>query len=180
MGRNKAFLPWGNRTLIEHLIEQLRPVTDEIVVAVKDARPFRHLPVKVVEDCVPDAHALGGLYTGLRAASHARCFVCGCDAPFLQPALIRFLLSQMPGYMLVIPRTAGGLQPLHAVYATSVLPVIAAQLRRRQWELRALVPKVRALIVERDQTAPFDRHGRAFRNLNTPEEYAATCPRQAH
>lgn len=208
MGRDKARLPWGAMTLIEHIIETLRPVVDELIVSVSpaphdtdiespdqmrhigahhcrlqpsaighvrggvsDVRRWPPLPVLVVEDAVPNAHALGGLYTGLRAASHARCFVCACDAPFLQPRLIRFLIGQADGYDLVVPQTARGIQPLPAVYATSVLPVIEAQLRARQWSLRALALKVRAKRIAPEQLARYDPSGFSLVNLNTPTEY---------
>lgn len=172
MGRDKAFLPWGQTTLIEHLLERLRPVTDELVVAVKDARAFRHLKARVVEDCVPDAHALGGLYTGLRAACHERCFVCACDAPFLNVPLIRFLVEQVDGYELVIPKTRHGLEPLHAVYAKSALGAIKEQLRRRHWDLKALVPTLRTLVVGPESIHRFDPEELSFFNLNAPEDLA--------
>ena len=109
MGRDKARLPWGAVTLIEHVIDTVRPLVEELIVSVRDARQVPRLAVHVVEDLVPDAHALGGLYTGLRAASYARCFVCACDAPFLHPALIRFLIEQADGCDLVVPETDEGL-----------------------------------------------------------------------
>ena len=175
MGTDKAHLAWGSRTLIAHVIETLRPVVNEVIVAVKDARKFCGLNAKVVEDLVPDAHALGGLYTGLVLASHERCLACACDAPFLNPRLVRFLVEQAVGYDLVIPRTAHGLQPLHAVYAKSALPAIEQQLHRQQWDLCALVPKVRAKIIEPALMAPYDPEGLSCFNLNTPEDYAQAC-----
>lgn len=171
MGRDKAFLPWGNTTLIEHLLERLRPVTDELIVAVKDARAFRHLKARVVEDCVPDAHALGGLYTGLRAASHELCFVCGCDAPFLNVPLIRFLVEQVDGYELVIPKTRHGLEPLHAVYTKSLLGAIEEELNNQHWHLQALVPKARAKVVEPEAIYRFDPEELSFFNVNTAQKF---------
>lgn len=182
MGRDKARLPWGKATLLDHVIETLRPLVDELLVAVDDAGRFRGLNVRVVEDLVPGAHALGGLYTGLLAASHEQCFACACDAPFLSAGLIRLLLERADGPRgpadrcdLVIPQTPEGLQPLHAVYAKSALPVIERQLRRREWDLKALVPKVRARIVGFDEVLQADPQGLSCLNLNTPEEYAAAC-----
>ena len=172
MGRDKAFLPWGDTTLIEHLLERLKLVTDELIVAVKDARAFRHLKATVVEDCVPDAHALGGLYTGLRAACHERCFVCACDSPFLNPDLIRFLVEQVDGCDLVVPKTRQGLQPLHAIYATAALPTIEKQLHGRQRDLQALIPQVRAKIIEAGTIHRFDPDELSFFNVNTPQDLA--------
>jgi molybdopterin-guanine dinucleotide biosynthesis protein A len=172
MGQDKAHLPWGDRTLVEHVIETLRPVTDEIIVVAKDAVSFSHLRARVVEDLVRGAHALGGLYTGLRLAAHERCFVCACDTPFLNPALIQFLIQQADGWDLVIPRTREGLQPLHAVYRRSILPAMEEQLRMQQWDLRALVPNVRARVIGPEQIARLDPAALSFFNVNTPEDYA--------
>ena len=172
MGQDKAHLPWGDRTLIEHIIDTLRPVTDEIIVAAKDAAPFSYLHARVVEDLVLGAHALGGLYTGLTLAAHEQCFVCACDAPLLNPALIQFLIRQAEGWDLVIPRTREGLQPLPAVYRKPVLPAIEEQLRMQQWDLRALVPNVRARVIGPEQIARLDPEARSFFNVNTPEDYA--------
>lgn len=173
MGQNKAFLPWGGMTLIEHLIERLRPVTDEIIVAAKDRRAFGHLRARVVEDAVPGVHALGGLYTGLRAARAELCFVCACDAPFVSPGLARALAGCLAGRDLAVPRSRRGLEPLHAVYARSrTLPVVEEQMRRGRWSLRNLVEKLHPRIVEGAALWPFDPAQRCFVNLNTPADYA--------
>src|SRR3989338_6028167 len=171
MGQEKACLPWGDATLLEHCIDTLRPAVDEIIVAVSDAQRFDLRNVQVVEDLIPGAHALGGLYTGLRAASSGWCFVCACDMPFVNPRLVRALAVQAHGYDAVIPKTTQGLQPLHAVYATSALGAMEAQLRRRQWDLHALVTQVRAKILEPDAIHVFDPEERSFLNLNSPEDY---------
>jgi molybdopterin-guanine dinucleotide biosynthesis protein A len=173
MGRDKAHLPWGGTTLIEQIVGTLRGVVSEVLVVVKDAQGFGHVQARVVEDLVPDAHALGGLYTGVSLAMNDRCFVCTCDSPFVNPSLVRFLCEQLDGVDLVIPRTDDGLQPLHAAYAPSALPAIKAHLRQGRWNLRALVPKLRARLIEPEQWRPFDCDGLSFWNLNTPADYAA-------
>ena len=171
MGQDKRRLAWGETTLLGHVVATLRPVVGELLVVVDDARRVRHLDARVIEDLVPGTHALGGLYTGLTLASRDRCFVCACDAPLLQPALIRFLCEQAEGFDLAIPQTDRGLQPLHAVYAKSVLPAIEEQLQRRQFNLHTLVTKVRANVVPLDRLRPFDPAGLSFLNVNTPQEY---------
>ena len=173
MGRDKAHLPWGSTTLIKHVIETLRPVTNELLVVVKDARAFADLGVRIVEDLVPDAHALGGLYTGLTLAAHEQCFVCACDNPFLNAQLVRFLYEQLDEGDLVIPKTTSGLQPLHAAYARSALPAIQEQLRQERWDLCALASTLRTRIIEPEQWRLFDAGGLSFFNLNTPTDYVA-------
>lgn len=171
MGTDKARLAWGKGTLIEHVIEELRSIVDEIIVAVDEAGRFRNLNAKIIEDVIPGAHALGGLYTGLRMASHERCFVCGCDAPFLNAGLVRFLIAQANGYDLVIPRSEYGLEPLHAVYERRALPAIEEQLSQKRWNLTDLVPKLRANIIDVATLRQYDPEGLSFLNLNTKEAY---------
>lgn len=180
MGQDKAHLPWGDRTLIEHIIDTLRPVTDEIIVVAKDAAPLSYLNARVVEDLVLGAHALGGLYTGLRLASHTACFACACDNPFLNPQLVSFLCGQLDGFDLVIPKTDRGLQPLHAVYSRSALPTIEEQLYLHRWNLQGLVSRLRAKVIEPDVLQRFDPMCFSFFNLNTPEDYVVARKTDEH
>lgn len=173
MGQPKAHLPWGGRTLLDHVLRTLQPVVDELIVVVKDRDAFRGLAVRVVEDLVPGGHALGGLCTGLQVAAHDRCFVCACDMPFLNQGFIRFLIDEADGVELVIPETDQGFQPLHAVYARSALPVIEEQLRHRQWDLQGLMPKLSTRIVNPETIRRFDPAGASCFNLNTPDDYAS-------
>jgi molybdopterin-guanine dinucleotide biosynthesis protein A len=172
MGQPKALMPWDGRTLIDHVLHTLQPVVDELIVVVKDRGVFRDLNARVVEDLVPDGHALGGLYTGLRLATHDRCFACACDMPFLNQGFIRFLIEEADGVAIVIPATEQGFQPLHAVYARSALPVIEDQLRHRHWDLQGLVLRLSTRIVGPETIRILDPAGTSCFNLNTPEDYA--------
>jgi len=171
VGRDKAFLPWGEATLLEHVMETLRPLVHELIVSVYEARRFRHLDARIVEDLVPGAHALGGLYSGLKAAAHPRCFVCACDMPFLNPALIRFLAGQADGFDAVVPQTPQGWQPLHAIYTKSALPVVTERLRGSSRDLLGLLSRLRVRMVTMDEMRPFDPNGRSFLNVNTEADY---------
>jgi molybdopterin-guanine dinucleotide biosynthesis protein A len=75
------------------------------------------------------------------------------------------------GYDAAIPRTAEGLQPLHAVWAPSALPAIEAHLRARQWNLHSLLPKLRVKIVGPSALERVDPSGLSCFNLNTPADY---------
>lgn len=172
MGTDKAWLPLGGQPMIARICERLRPLCDELLIVTNAAARFAGLGAVVVEDLVPGAHALGGIYTGLTLAAHDTCFVTACDAPFLHPALVRWLLQIAGDWDLVVPRTARGLQPLHAVYRRACLPAVAAQLQQAQWDVQRLIGRVRTQIIEPDLVHHWDPTEESFRNLNTPQEYA--------
>src|SRR3989338_9014723 len=91
MGQPKALMPWGRGPLIDAVIAALGPIVDELLIVAKDAGPFVDRGVRVVTDLMAEGHPWVGLYTGLRSATYDVSFVCACDMPWLNPALIRYL-----------------------------------------------------------------------------------------
>src|ERR1700716_3400762 len=86
MGRDKASLPAGDGTLIEHLARRLAPVVDETIGAGGSGRSS--LPgVIMVDDRYPGLGPLAGIHAGLRAARYRHVWVVGCDLPDADPAL---------------------------------------------------------------------------------------------
>src|SRR5260370_18693518 len=86
MGRDKAALPAGDGTLIEHLARRLAPVVDETIVAGGSIRPT--LPgVRMVEDRYPGLGPLAGMHAGLLAARYSHLWVVRSDLPTAHPGL---------------------------------------------------------------------------------------------
>jgi molybdopterin-guanine dinucleotide biosynthesis protein A len=172
MGRDKALLPWGQGTLLGRVIQRLRPIAQETLVVASGTAAFGDLGARMVRDLIPGAHALGGLYTGLRLARYERCFVCACDMPFVNPALVSFLVDAAEGVDCVVPETGEGLQPLHAVYNRSALPVVEQRARSGQYDLRELVVSLSARIIQKNAVRKLDPDSESFLNLNTSADYA--------
>lgn len=171
MGRDKASLPWGDTTLLVHVCRSLQPIVDELLVIVDDASRFPGLGFRVIGDLVPGAHALGGIYTGLKAARNDTCFVCGCDAPFLSADLVEFLFEEVDGNDLVLPIVNGRRQPLHAVYSKSALSVIEGRLQDEKWQLKDLADELNCKIVDEETVSRIDPGLQSFININTAGDY---------
>ena len=170
MGRTKALLPFGNATLIETAVARLRAVCPEILIVTNTPDLYRSLGVRTVPDALPGHRSLAGIYTGVLHTG-GPAFVCGCDMPFLNPALIRHLGALAEGMDVVIPRHGGEYEPLHAVYT----PACLEPLRRcaaRGDRNTGFLGEVRTRVVEVEELRRFDPELRSFVNVNTPEEYA--------
>jgi molybdopterin converting factor small subunit len=113
----------------------------------------------------------------LKAAGGELCFVTSCDAPFLNVALVSHLLSQIPSYDVVVPYWQERLQPLHAVYRKSVLPLLKDQLDRGELRPIFLYEKVRTHKIGEEEIRRFDPEGLSFLNMNTPKDYALALNR---
>ena len=112
------------------------------------------------------------LYTGLHHAETEHVFVSSCDLPFPSARVLRHLCSLKEGYDAVVPSTSHGYEPLFALYAKSCLAPIRAQLERGEFCAFSYYPQINIRYVPPEELAPLDRDGKAFRNLNTPQEFA--------
>ena len=177
MGRPKAMLPFGGEPLIVQVIRRLGALFPDIVVVAAPEQELPELPATLVRDEVAYQGPVGGICYGLRACNSAAAFVTSCDVPFLSLALVSHLTSRLTDHDVVVPDWEGRLQPLHAVYRRSVLPLLEQQLERGELRPVFLYDKVRTLKVEEDEIRTVDPDGSSFFNMNTPEQYAAAVAR---
>ncbi|MDH3446248.1 MAG: molybdenum cofactor guanylyltransferase, partial [Deltaproteobacteria bacterium] len=177
MGRPKALLPFDDEPLIVHIVRDLKRVFAEAVVVAAPGQELPALPVALVRDEVAYQGPVGGIYYGLKASTKEVCFVTSCDAPFLSLPLIAHLLSQISDCDVVVPYWQERFQPLHAVYRTSVLPLLKEQLERGELRPIFLYDKVRTRRIPEDEIRCFDPEGLSFVNMNSPEDYEAALAR---
>jgi molybdenum cofactor guanylyltransferase len=171
MGRPKALLVFDHEPLIVHLVRALNRIFAEVVVVAAPGQELPELPATIVRDEVPYQGPVGGIYYGLKAVTGKFGFVTSCDVAFLNAPLISFLTSQSSNHDVVVPYWQERLQPLHAVYRTSVLPLLEDQLTHGELRPVYLFDKVRTCKIGEDQIRRFDPQGLSFLNINTPGDY---------
>lgn len=172
MGRDKATLPLGARTLLEHVVARVAPLVREVVVVAAAAQVLPPTAARVVRDDVPELGPLPALAAGLGAVTTPWAFALACDAAFVRPELLRALVAEIGAARALIPRWGGRLQPLVALYSRALAPEITALAASGERRLQALATLAGVRIVEDDRLAPHDPDGESFAMLNTPEEYA--------
>ena len=177
MGRPKSLLLFDGKPLIVHLARALERMFAETVIVAAPEQELPPLPAILVRDEVPYQGPVGGIYYGLRAASGKFCFVTSCDVAFLNPSLISHLLSQISDYDVVVPHWQERFQPLHAVYRTSVLPLLKEQLDRGELRPIFLFDKVRTRKIDENEIKIFDPDGLSFFNMNTLDDYERALQR---
>lgn len=177
MGRPKALLPFAGEPLLLHITRVLGGWFSDVVVVAAPGQQLPSLPVRLVHDVIAHQGPTGGLYYGLQAAANEVSFVCSCDLPFLNFSLIAHLASRLSGYDAVVPEWENRLQPLHALYRKSVVPLLQEQLNRGELRVSDFCEKARTRIVTTDELRQFDPEGSSFFNLNTPEDYQKALAR---
>jgi len=172
LGMDKSFVNANGQPLIEHIVAKLTKLSDDVIIVTNSPENYNHLEAKLVGDIYPGKVALGGIYSGLRAATNAHSLVVACDMPFLDLNLLRYMILLACGHDVVIPRIGGFLEPLHAIYSKSCLEPIDHLLARGGLKIIDFFPEVRVRYVEESEVDIFDPQHLSFFNVNTPSDLA--------
>lgn len=162
--------------IVDRILSALGPLVDERVLLANDTALANLEGARVVLDPDPHAGVLPALAAGLAAASGELCLAVACDMPFVSRDLFSYLLELQAttGADVVIPRTEGYVEPMHAVYRrTAVLGAIRDALARGEQRMISYFKSVAVREVPETEWRTRDASGNAFFNVNTPEDLAA-------
>jgi molybdopterin-guanine dinucleotide biosynthesis protein A len=160
----------GGRRIIERVVAAVTPAVDDLLIVTNTPDRYAFLGLPMVPDVGRDQGSLGGIYAGLKAAVGEAVFTVACDMPFLHPEIIRLLVGRAHEADVIVPRAAGELQTLHAVYSTACLPHIEARLHAGRLKITGFFDEVRVLELPEAVFAPYRPPAIAFMNVNTPED----------
>lgn len=169
-GSPKALIPFGERPLIQHIVETLGTVLPDCLLVTNSPELYGFLGLPMVGDVFPGGASLGGIYSGLAEVPGAAALCVACDMPFLSAGLIAYLAARAGEADVVIPEAAGELQPLHAVYGKACLPPMERRLRAGQLKVIGFFEEVRVLRIPEETVARFEAPALAFMNLNAPDD----------
>jgi molybdopterin-guanine dinucleotide biosynthesis protein A len=125
MGFNKALIDFDGRPIISLIIDQVRPLTNRILISSNDESSYRFLNFPVIPDHFAGCGPLAGLHAAMRSIHCPLYIVLACDLPNLRARVLHNLVSLAEGFDAAIPRTKDGVaHPLCAVYRRSCLPAM--------------------------------------------------------
>jgi molybdopterin-guanine dinucleotide biosynthesis protein A len=169
-GEPKALLELGGRRIIERVLDAVAPVVDDVLIVTNTPALYAFLGVPMVPDAYPDHGSLGGIFSGLAAASGEAAFTVACDMPFLHPPVARLVIGRAGQGDIVIPRVGEQLETMHALYAKACLPHIEAKLKEGQFKIVGFFGGVSVVEIPEGDVARLRAPDVVFMNVNTPEE----------
>ncbi len=174
MGEDKAHLPFGETTLIEHIVATVSGCLDEVWLVAREGQAIpanERLGLPVARDPASGEGPLAGLAAGLSAIDGHQAFVVSCDAPLVEPDLIRGLLDIASKGAGAVPRVGGHYMTTCAVYGKALLPEIQRLLASRERRPRVLAEWPAMAVVDEATLRRFDPDLRSFIDCNTRERY---------
>lgn len=171
-GAPKALMTLGGRRIIERVLAALAPAVEDVLIVTNAPALYAFLGLPMVSDVLPEHGSLGGIYTGLQAATAGAVLTVACDMPFLCPDVARLVVARAGEGDVVIPRVGAQLETMHAIYAKRCLPHMEACLSRGQLRIVSFFDRVRVVEISERDVARFGDPAVIFMNVNTPEDLA--------
>lgn len=171
-GQPKALLELGGRRIIERVLDAIAPVVDDVLVVTNTPELYAFLGLPMVADVYPDHGSLGGIFSGLTAATGDAAFTVACDMPFLHRDVARLVVARAGEGDVVVPRVGQQMETMHAVYGKACLGPIEARLTAGRLKIVGFFDSVRVVEIDEADVARHRAPDVVFMNVNTPEELA--------
>ncbi len=175
-GSEKSGAMWRGHSLLSHVVASVRPLAGEVIAIARPEQSTSNWPVdRVVHDDLNQPPGpLRGIAAGLAICRNAYAFVLACDAPCLQPNLLRALYQRMtPGIYAVVPEWEGCMQPLVSLFSRRAAPLLDAFLKLGQNSpVKALSALPHSILPESECQA-LDPEGLSFSNINNRDDLMA-------
>jgi len=170
MGENKAFIKIEGVPIVSRIYTLFKELFQEVIIVTNQPELFKNFDSKIYSDLLPNKGALGGLFTGLFFSNFQYSFCVACDMPFIKKSLVQYLINNIEGEDVIVPRAKDGLQPLHAVYSKNCLDPIKKIMEQGKYKIIDFYNLVSIKIVEEKDFTSLDPLRESFINVNTPEE----------
>ena len=176
MGTDKSFADLMGRPMIEHTLSKVAGLGQEETILITN-RPadYAYLNLPMYGDILPGKGALGGVYTAISSSRSPYTLVLACDMPFVNPALLRYMVALGKGeaFDVIVPRSGGHPEGMHAIYSRACLPSIRERLDSDRLKVTAFYGDVRIRYLDEAEYQPLDPKGLSFINVNTPDDLTA-------
>jgi molybdopterin-guanine dinucleotide biosynthesis protein A len=169
-GQPKALMDLGGERIIERVVRAVEPAVDDLLIVTNTPEPYAFLGLPMVPDAFPDSGSLGGIYSGLKAASRDAVFTVACDMPFLHAGVIRLVVDRAGEGDVVIPLVGGQYETLHACYHKRCLVPMEERLRQGRLKIVDFFDRVRVVTIDEAEIRLRGDPDTVFMNVNTPAE----------
>ena len=170
MGQDKAWLRLGGSTMIERVINALKPVATTISI-IANKEEYKNLGLPVFRDTYAGIGPLEAIRTALANSPTRRVLLVGCDLPFVTPELFAFLIGLEGDQQAIVPVGRDGrLEPLCALYTTDSLTEVTSLIESGERKVARLFDRIPARFVGFDELNHLKGSSLFFENINTPEE----------
>lgn len=180
LGTEKPLVELGGTALVDRVKGALRPHFAELIIVTNRPDLYAHEDIRVVRDQVPYQGPLAGIYAGMKASSHDKCFVVASDMPFTRLDVITLLASRLNGVDVACIETVQGIEPLFGFYARACLAPIERHLEAGDRKPVSFYRDVCVALVPEAEVRALDPELMTLFNINTRQDLTAAREMMEH
>jgi molybdopterin-guanine dinucleotide biosynthesis protein A len=173
MGMDKAFVDLGGKPMIQHVLDCLNALgQQETILITNRADAYAAFHPRAYADVLPERGSLGGIYSAIHYSNTPYTLVVGCDMPFLNAALLRYMtrLIEKAAFDVIVPYIGDRYEGLHAIYSKTCLEPIRGRLDQGELKATGFYDDIRVRAITEPECRQYDPKGYSFFNVNTPEQ----------
>jgi len=165
MGTEKGLILYKNKPFVEHIIEAMNPLVDNIII-ISNNKAYESFGFKCYEDLIKNTGPLAGIYTGLNYSKTDHNLIVSCDIPLVNAVVLQKLIDQKNDASEVIQlQSQGKNMPLIALYKKSCEVIFMEELHQNQKKVQKALKKCNVKTVVIDESLE-----QVTANINTPED----------
>jgi molybdopterin-guanine dinucleotide biosynthesis protein A len=135
MGRNKALLKIGDKTIIERVRDQMQKIFKDVILITNTPDEYKFLDLPIYEDIYKHQGPLAGIHSGLLNSETDTNFIISCDLPLISKEMIEYLVEFKTNKLITIAKVNGYVQQLAGIYFKECL-VTAEKILKEQVRLK--------------------------------------------
>jgi molybdenum cofactor guanylyltransferase len=179
MGVPKGLLQFGGQPLIVRIARLVDPLVSSVTL-VGPTEPYAPIGLRVIADQQFGGPSedrtvgpLAGIASALTVTQTEWNLILACDLPYLTSEWLDWLVARatVSSAEIIMPRTAGGPEPLAAVYRRECAQPIIEALERGTRKVTDAMEQFRMEFIAEKDWLHIDPSGRVLRNMNAPEDY---------
>jgi len=165
MGTEKGLILLNRKTFVDHIIEALQPLVQEIIIVSSNTH-YDKFGFKRIEDIITDAGPIAGIHAGLTHTKTNHNLIISCDTPLITTDLLTQLLPKdWEEFDINQFKANGKTIPLIAFYKKNCAQYCYELLEKGEKRLRKLVEMLNTKTISLSEKDSF-----LVKNINTQED----------
>ncbi|HWV74822.1 MAG TPA: molybdenum cofactor guanylyltransferase [Pseudosphingobacterium sp.] len=165
MGQDKGLMLLKGKPMVSYILDTLQKINIPTNIIANNSS-YHIFGLPVYSDIVSEKGPMGGLLTAFENTTADMVLLIGCDTPLISVELIKHLLSLANKEKIIVPGTAGKINPLFALYPLHLKQSLEERMSTGQLKMADFILKNQHILV--DYTAQQISH--YFTNINNRHE----------
>ncbi len=166
MGIDKGTMLLNDKTMIEHVFEAVKPITNKIIIIANNSN-YNVFGYPVFKDVYADCGPIAGIYTGLINSNTKKNIVLSCDIPFLSTKLVEKLVGYNKNYDMLLTRINQHVEPLIGIYNKRCSEFFRERIEKKEYKIQDIIAHVKTEILDVDG----NEFSSAITNINTITDF---------